>query len=136
MSAALPRSSKCSSTFTWDDGSNFSGYLLLGLVPPTGRTFANLDSQFVSVQVPPFVRLKVIDGTPDQLIGVIYNADLNPPGFEYVGWLEDEQKTLVAGPSSQFTVTSTTFTVSPGTPASPTVGDTPSTPNWDATDLP
>jgi hypothetical protein len=123
-------------TYEWSDDRTFSGYLLIGLVPPTGRSFANIDKQMTSVIAPPFVRIKITNGVPDQNIGVIYTTDLNPPGFRYVAWLEDEQKTQVAGPSEIFTITSATFEpVFSGPPSAPTTADDPVTPNFDADDV-
>lgn len=117
---------------TWSDGSNFNGYALCGLKSMTGYT----DTQFtlantgLAKQLPRsnFTKLLIVEGQYQQNAGLIYNADINPPGTYYVAWIYDNSGEQIAGPSSAFQVTSNPFTMPSFTLTVPTVGSNP-TPN-------
>ena len=117
---------------TWSDGSNFNGYALCGLKSMTGYS----DTQFSLVGrknhwLPKsnYTQLPITEGQYVQNgAGLLYNADINPPGTYYVAWIYDNSGEQIAGPSDPFQVSTATFTMPTFTLAAPSVGSNP-TPN-------
>ena len=122
----------------WSDGSNFNGFLLLGIVSPQ---YSNLAWQQISLagRVPPewipvFLKVPIQDGQYRNDIGVLYNASLAPPNTQYVGWWYDNSPLprLIAGPTPLFTVSTATLTPPVMSRPVPTAGITPPTPDQGA----
>jgi hypothetical protein len=86
------QSAKVLSTFTqnWSNGNPFDGYMLLGIVVPSGRPRCELAEYSGVVDVPIFTLIPITNGVFDQSTQVIYTSDLTPPGALYVAWLCDK----------------------------------------------
>ena len=132
---ADPRRSKFnpSTTVQWSDGTNFDGWILVGVVPPT---FSGTDSAYVSfsdgkpvVRLPVFAFVPITDGKFHTSSSVIFTSDLQPPNTKYVVWYYDSIRRQIAGPSSAVTVTADPFTPPSLTLTAPTAGSTNPTPD-------
>lgn len=103
------RKAKISNTFTWSDGSNFTGYLYVALVIPTsgGSDWPELHIDDISPRqrLPLRFIIPIINGAANQNVSLIFNADINPPNSQYGAYIFDSARKQVAGPSSLFTVT-------------------------------
>ena len=133
---ALPRSAKFSQavTTTWSDGSNFHGFILIGLVPPTsgGTDWASIDTgadQYPRMRIPVLAFVPIVAGKFHAESTMWFTADLTPPNTRYVAWYFDSTKRQIAGPSAQFQVTTDPFTPPSATLTVPTVGTTNPTPD-------
>lgn len=101
-----------STSVSWSDGSNFTGYYLFELkIPSDGTTsWAELDLNVAGVdKIPIFALIPIIQGVPNANIGLFYNEDINPPTTQYVAYLYDAGRRQLAGPSSTFTVSGANF---------------------------
>lgn len=99
--------------FFWNDVNTtpFNGFVLIALIPPkigAGTPWAQLDygNLSPSIELPLWQRIPIIDGQLNSSCGLFLNTDIVPPGSTYVAWYYDSTGTQVAGPTSQFTVTS------------------------------
>lgn len=117
----------------WSNGKPFNGFILIGVVPPTSGgsdwpsvSFGFLDS---SQRLPPFYVIKINNGVFDSSAAVFYNADLIPENVVYVAWYYDANKRMIAGPTTQFTVSSDPFTPPIPTLTAPSSGSNPPQPN-------
>lgn len=105
-----------STPVTWSDGTLFNGFLLLGLVLPTGSgiTIAEVDlgGRAPGERIPLFLKVPIVDGVYDNGVGVMYNSSITPPNSKYAAWyyLDGVTPVKVAGPSTLFTVSSATLT--------------------------
>lgn len=126
------REGKPTGTVAWSNGSTFNGFALCGLKSMTGYS----DTQFTlansalnnALPKSNFTKLQIIEGQYSQACGLIYNADINPPGTYYVAWVYDNSGEQIAGPSDPFQVSTGTFTMPSFTLTVPSVGSNP-TPN-------
>ncbi len=114
---------------TWSNGANFTGILRVGIVVPSFGV--DTDSEGVTVlNVTPTLNLPlntifpVTNGKIDQSTELLYNASISPPNSQYVCWFYDSVGRLIAGPSTQFSVTSTPVTLPVLTLTAPVVGST------------
>jgi hypothetical protein len=118
-----------SQSVAWSDGTPFNGYALAGLngLLGTGSTVwpsISLGNRFAKRTIPAARMLPIVEGRFDQSSWLYFNADVTPPGSLYVAYFYDTNDKLVAGWSSTFSVTGTSFTVpTPSLPA-PTQGAT------------
>lgn len=121
-------------TVSWSDGSTFSGYAYVALIPPSYGASDDATSleikQFAPPsQVPNRIPIPIRDGKYNGSVGLWYNADLVPPNSQYSMELYDTTKRLVTSASSAFSVTTGTFTPPTLTPTAPTVGSSFPPPN-------
>lgn len=117
------------SNITWSDGSNFDGFVRLGLVVPkyggtTDTAFLSSQNLTPAVQIPLNTIFPVTDGHIDQQTAVLQNRSISPPNSQYVAWWYDTSSHLIAGPSTQFTVSSTPITLPVATLTVPAIGST------------
>lgn len=130
MSAPRKASVSPSASFTWSNGTNFDGWLLVGVVPPVRD-----DENWPSVtpgdltspeKLPPFYMIRIRNGRAENATKVFYTSDIVPPNTVYVAWLCDVNKKLMTStPSATFTVTTDTFTPPSITATAPSVGNDP-----------
>lgn len=125
------RSAKVLSTFTqlWSSGANFDGYMLIGVVVPSGKPRCELGQYSGVVDVPIFTLIPITNGVFDQSTELIYTSDLTPPGAQYVAWLCDKTFQQIGTVSNAFTVTSTPWMPPTITATVPSAGSSP-TPNF------
>ena len=100
-------------SITWSDGTLFDGFVLINLLIPhaaSGTDWAEVDQGriYPSIQLPQMQVVPIIGGAYNAACGLFVNADLTPPGSAYRCYVYDATKRQIAGPSSNFTVTSTT----------------------------
>jgi hypothetical protein len=128
--AAAPRRSLLTGTIKWSDGSNFNGYLLLGIAMPSSGsayTYVGMSNDSPIQRIPQFCTIPIIDGAFNPAAKVFYNEDLEPPTSKYVPYWYDAQKRLISGPGALFVVsTETTPIVAPTltVPTAPTIPTT------------
>lgn len=127
------RYGKPSGTVLWSDGTLFDGVLAVGIkgmVDGGGSAWPSttLGNRSIRRILPIFAPIDIVEGQYDGQAGVFFNEDLTPPGTQYVAWYYDTTGKQVAGPSSAFTVTATSFTVPTLTLTIPVLGPNP-TPN-------
>jgi hypothetical protein len=118
-----------STIVAWDDGSYLTGFILIGLVLPTGYQQGFYAAYYPSVAVPTFLKVPIVNGTYNGSAGVLYNEDAEPPHTRYISWLYDATGQQIAGPSSFFTVNSATFTPPTLVAPTPASGSIPPVPN-------
>lgn len=110
-----PRIALCDGTvnITWSDGSAFNGFILVNLIPPTdGVTqWSEVDygNLYPGLRLPIYQRIPIIDGQLNTSCGLYYNVDLVPPGSVYQAYFYDSTGRKIAGPSANFTVSSSPF---------------------------
>lgn len=110
-----PRVGKISATSTvaWTDGTPFTGYYLFVLRDPSDGTtpwsFLTLNTGIQNFRIPWFSMIPIVQGVPNDNVGLFYNADISPPTATYIGYLYDSSKRQIAGPSAPFTVSTATF---------------------------
>lgn len=103
-------------TFTWTNGSAFTGYLVLGTVLPELASSAwpslAYGHQQILEELPQKQRISIIDGAASQNDDVFYTADIDPPNVKYVALLYDRNMRKVTSTviGSAFMVASTYFT--------------------------
>lgn len=121
------RSAKVLSTFTqlWSSGANFDGYMLVGVVVPSGKPRCELGQYSGVVDVPIFTLFPITAGVFDASTELIYTTDLTPPGAQYVAWLCDKTMQQIGTVSNAFTVTSTPWTPPTITATVPSAGSSP-----------
>lgn len=129
MSSEL-RYGKPSGTIAWSDGTPFDGVAAIGIksmVDGLGATWPSttLGNRSIRRTLPVFAPINIVEGSFDPYAGVIYNEDLTPPGTQYVAWYYDTTGKQVAGPSTAFTVTASSFTIPTLTLTVPSVGSNP-----------
>jgi hypothetical protein len=118
-----------SQSVAWSDGTAFNGYALVGfngLIDGAGTAWPSisLGNRFAKRTIPVARMLPIIEGKFDQSSWLYFNADVTPPGSQYVAYFYDTNDKQVAGWSSAFRVTATGFTVpTPSLPA-PSAGST------------
>lgn len=101
----------------WNNASKtaFNGFILVVLaIPsfgagPTQNPTAEVDygNLYPGMKLPLTQRIPVIQGLYNTACGLYVNDDLVPPGSNYVVYVYDSAGDLIIGPSSSFTVTST-----------------------------
>lgn len=110
------RVGKPTGAVTWQDGTAFNGYLAVQITPMetaggSSWTAFSIGNRANLQRIPEWVKLSIVEGAyVDDGSGLIYNADITPPGTEYVGYMYDATDKLIAGPTSNFSVTASTFT--------------------------
>lgn len=126
----IARSAKFDPTVVvqWSNGANFTGFLLVGLVLPTGYEQGYFQTAYPFVPLPTFLKVPINNGTFHPAEGITYNADIEPPNSKYVCWYYDNTGAQIAGPSSLFTVSTGTCTPPSLTLTAPSAGSTLPTP--------
>jgi len=127
----LPRFAKFdpSVSVTWDDGSALTGFLLVGLVLPTGYQRAFYAATYPNVPIPTFLKVPINNGSFHNAESICYNADLEPPNSRYIAWYYDSTGQQIAGPTALFSVSTATCTPPSLTLPTPAVGLIPPVPN-------
>ena len=118
-----------SATQLWSNGDNFDGYMLVGIVVPSGKPRCEIGLYSGTVDVPVFTLIPITNGVFDQSTGLIYTSDLTPPGAQYVAWLCDKTLQQIGAMATAFTVTSSPWTPPSITATVPSAGSNP-TPNF------
>lgn len=122
---------------TWSDGSNFDGYLLLGIAPPTnssGTTWPNIALQdSVSRQkLPLWTAVQIQDGKFNQNTTVFFSNNIQPRNCQYVAyWYDANWQRIypaIGTPPSFFTITSDPYLITVPTLSVPTLAVTVPTP--------
>lgn len=112
--APAPRYARLTGTplLYWSDNTTpFNGFALVGLIWPStisgSNTYSSLDygNLYPSISLPRWQRLPIVFGQVNTSLGLFVNNDLVPPGSQYICSYYDSTGTLIAGPSSPFTVT-------------------------------
>jgi len=114
---------------TWDDGSALTGFLLVGLVLPTGYAQGYYAATYPDVAIPTFLKVPIINGSFHTAESICYNADIEPPNSRYVAWYYDSTGQQIAGPTALFSVSTTTCTPPSLTLPTPAIGLIPPVPN-------
>ena len=127
----LPRFAKFdpSVSVTWDDGSALTGFLLVGLVLPTGYQLGYYAATYPNVPIPTFLKVPINNGSFHAAESICYNADIEPPNSRYVAWYYDSTGQQIAGPTALFSVSSGTCTPPSLTLPTPAIGLIPPVPN-------
>lgn len=118
-----------STVVQWSDGSNLTGFLLVGLVLPTGYTQGWYATTYPNVPVPTFLKVPINNGNFHPAEGITYNADIEPTNTRYVCWYYDSTGRQIAGPSGFFTVSTATCTPPALTLTAPSSGSVLPIPN-------
>ena len=124
------------SNVTWDNGSLFSGYLVLGIALPrdaAGVRWANINLFGTSQILPEWTVIPIVEGVLDNNTSIFPNSQLDPPNTKYVAyWYDNTWKLVYPLPAGTipalFTVSGATYTITPPTLASgsaPTGADAP-----------
>lgn len=129
--AQIPRFAKFNpeTVVQWSDGTNLTGFLLVGLVLPTGYSQGYYAATYPEVAVPTFLKVPIINGTFHVSEGILYNADIEPTATRYVCWYYDSAGHQLSSTSAYFTVSATPLTPPTATLTAPSLGSTPPTPN-------
>jgi hypothetical protein len=111
---------------TWaSSGRPFDGWLLVGLVVPSGYPRMELYNYIGLVDLPIFTMIPIVAGQYNQNTQIFYTDMIDPPGATYVGWLVDKGYKQIGSVSSPFTVTSNPFTPPNFTVTDPSAGTNP-----------
>lgn len=118
------------SSVVWSDGTPFNGFYLFALVPPIllGTQVAQfaLNTTTPKFRIPQYTIIPITNGTPDTTIGLLYNADIDPPTSKYIGFIFDVTRNMIDGPSTQFVVNTSNFAAPTFITTAPTLlGDNP-----------
>jgi hypothetical protein len=120
----------------WTSGDLFNGFVLIGLALPTSSGTQFLGVRYgnagISEAIPQFTKIPVTDGLLNTSCGLFYNADLTPPGSQYVAWTYVPNGPtaggvcrMISGPTATFEVTTSSFTLPAMTLTLPTTGSVP-----------
>jgi len=131
-----PQTGKFSQSVTvqWTDGTNFNGFLLAGIVPPsdgvTAWTSVSMGDNYPAATLPVWARIPIVDGKFNASSGLFFNSDITPPGSKYVIYYYDSTGRRIAGPSASISVTSDPIDSLPAvTLTAPSTTGTAPTPN-------
>lgn len=110
------------STVVWSDGKKFDGYVWIGVTLPT--TPAGFDAPYLWASqrrqdLPPKCKVPIVNGVIDSTTQLFYNANMNPPGTQYVAYYFSQDDVLIAPASG--TATPFSVTASPHTLTVPTL---------------
>lgn len=115
---AEPRNGKLAGTILWSDGSNFSGFAIIGLVVPTSNGTAwpelAIDPGSPRQRIPLWLTVPIKDGAFNTQVGLWYNEDIDPPNSKYCCYLYDNAMKQVGAPATSadfFTVSSEYTTI-------------------------
>lgn len=101
-----------STLFFWTSGQKFNGFLLVNLILPTRASGVSVwpsvdyGNQSSNLELPLMQKIPIVAGQLNNSCGLFLNADITPPGSIYRCWYYDASGTLIAGPSTNFSVTS------------------------------
>lgn len=128
---ASEQKAELTGTITYSDGTNFNGWMLVGLVPPLRGSTAYTSFYKVYSQqrtkLPQWVSFQIKDGEFQSPAKLRFNSSISPPSTKYVSFFVDyEGNTLATG--SLFTVTATPHAIVEPSFAIPTPGTTAPTP--------
>jgi hypothetical protein len=119
-----------SHTVTWSGGEEFTGYFVIGVIPPTfsGTDFASVayGNQIILEKLPKLYTIPIVEGKANQKCRVFYNDDIDPPSTKYICWLFDRNWRQVFTPvlANAFVVNTPVFTPTYSSPSTPTPGST------------
>jgi len=121
--------------YLWSDNqTGFNGFLIVQLILPVNGSSvqwpsANYGNLAPSITLPLWQRIPIINGQINTACGLFLNSDIVPPGTVYNAYYYDTNNVQIAGPTSNFTVTTQnvftpplltlTLPVGPGTPSTP-----------------
>lgn len=95
----------------WSNGTNFSGFILIGLVPPTFLSGQAPQVDFSLIYptevIPTNAIIPINNGMIDQSLGLFYNQDISPPNSEYYALFYDSSKALIGGSNTNYFIVST-----------------------------
>jgi hypothetical protein len=116
--------------YKWADGTLFNGFILIQLIPPVGYTQVEFGNIYPTIALPLWQIIPIQVGQANPACGCFLNSDITPTGSVYNASYYDATKTLIAGPTSIFTVlTQDALTPPLLTLTNPTTPGTPSTPD-------
>lgn len=122
------------STVVWSNGKKFDGYAWIGTTLPTtpeGFTAPYLWASQRRQDLPPTCKVLIVNGVIDSSTQLFYNANLNPPGTQYVAYYFSQDNVLIApatGDAVPFTVTANPTTLTVPTLTAPSVFVAPEPP--------
>lgn len=102
------------STVTWASGTNFNGFCWLGLTMPSASGVSykpHLFNALLRQEIPRYIQVPIINGVIDPSTSPYWNADVDPPGTQYVAYWFDSNSVLVApasGTATPFSIASVT----------------------------
>lgn len=133
---AEPRNGKLAGTILWSDGSNFSGFAIIGLVVPTASGTAwpelAIDPGSPRQRIPLWITCPIKAGTFNNQIGLWYTDDIDPPNSKYCVYFYDTAMKQVGAPATSadfFTVSSAYTTIVAPTLTVPIAGTVIPVPN-------
>lgn len=108
-----------SQVFQWDNGDLFNGGAIIALTVPTVDGLSatawlsvNLGDVWQKIPLPlNFAFVPIKDGKLSDTLGLFYNEDITPPNTQYIHYIVDATRKLIAGPGIVFTVNSDTTTL-------------------------
>jgi hypothetical protein len=100
--------------FQWDNGDLFNGGAIIAMTIPTvNGTSAtpwlsiNLGDTWYKLSLPlNFAFVPIKDGKISDALGLFYNEDITPPNTQYIHYIVDATRKIIAGPGTVFTVNS------------------------------
>lgn len=119
------RTAKATGTVSWSDGTPFNGFALIGFRELTSWTIFTLSHQGQRLRIPKWQKIAITDGAFEQKAELRYNADINPPGSQYVAFYYDSTKKAIGGASAYFTVSAGTVAIPQVTLTVPSAGGAP-----------
>lgn len=127
---ATPRTATLTGTVTWSDGTLFDGYLLIGIALPTNGDgdwpYIAADGITPPQRLPQWIFIPIKQGVIDAATKLWYNADLNPPGTQYVAyWYDSLKRLVVSGVPTPFTISTASHAISLPTITVPNNGTVP-----------
>jgi hypothetical protein len=105
----------------WADGTLFQGYLLLVLGMPTRSAVAYTEVYLQGTdihkwRVPTRVKIPIVDGVLSTSVRVWQNLDMVPTETDYSAyWYDDSGKSIATDDPSQFSITASSYTITPPT---------------------
>lgn len=126
---SAPRIGKLNGEITWDDGSLFNGFGVVGLVLPTSGGVdwpeLTIEPNTPRQRLPLWATIPIVNGEFNNQVGLWFNADIDPPNTKYVIYYYDSSGKQVGVPTNSadfFTITAAETTPTMYTLVAPTAG--------------
>lgn len=123
------RTARATGTISWSDGTLFNGFALIGLRKLTDGSAEwadfTLGHQGQKLRLPKWQKIPIADGAFNQDVELRYNADISPPGSQYVAFYYDSTKRAIGSASAYFSVASSTVAIPTVTLTAPVSGGAP-----------